>query len=45
VPLLVTGGDVRPDGVEAFGEHAAANGGLGVLRGVDILPRLTPLLR
>jgi 2,3-bisphosphoglycerate-independent phosphoglycerate mutase len=45
VPLLVTGGNVRPDGVEAFGEHAAANGGLGVLRGVDILPRLTPLLR
>ena len=45
VPLLVTGGDVRPDGVESFGERAAANGGLGVLRGVDILPRLTPLLR
>jgi 2,3-bisphosphoglycerate-independent phosphoglycerate mutase len=45
VPLLVTGGDVRPDGVDVFGEHAAANGGLGMLRGVDILPRLTPLLR
>ncbi len=44
VPLLVTGGDVRPDGVETFGERAARNGRLGVMRGVDILPRLVPLL-
>ncbi len=44
VPLLVTGGGVRSDGVTAFGEHAAADGGLGTLRGVDILPRLVPLL-
>jgi 2,3-bisphosphoglycerate-independent phosphoglycerate mutase len=45
VPLVVTGGDVRPDGVERFSEHAAADGILGVLHGVDILPRLVPLLR
>jgi 2,3-bisphosphoglycerate-independent phosphoglycerate mutase len=45
VPLLVTGGDVRADGVESFGEHAAENGSLGMLRGIDILPRTIPLLR
>jgi 2,3-bisphosphoglycerate-independent phosphoglycerate mutase len=44
VPLLVTGGGAQSDGVGSFGEHAAANGRLGVLRGVDILPRLIPLL-
>jgi 2,3-bisphosphoglycerate-independent phosphoglycerate mutase len=32
------------DGVTSFGEHAAANGRLGTMRGVDILPRLVPLL-
>ena len=45
VPLVVSGGPVRPDGSEVFGEHAAADGALGRLRGVDILPRLTALLR
>jgi 2,3-bisphosphoglycerate-independent phosphoglycerate mutase len=44
VPLLVTGGGVPTDGVEAFGEHAAENGRLGVMHGVEILPRLIPLL-
>jgi 2,3-bisphosphoglycerate-independent phosphoglycerate mutase len=44
VPILVAGGGVRPDGVETFGERAARDGRLGVMRGVDILPRLVPLL-
>jgi 2,3-bisphosphoglycerate-independent phosphoglycerate mutase len=45
VPLLVSGGPVRADGSEGFGERAAAEGSLGRLRGIDILPRLTALLR
>ena len=44
VPLLVTGAGVRADGVETFGEHSAADGRLGVLHGIQILPRLIPLL-
>jgi 2,3-bisphosphoglycerate-independent phosphoglycerate mutase len=45
VPLLASGGGIRPDGTERFGERAAAEGSLGRLRGVQILPRLTELLR
>jgi 2,3-bisphosphoglycerate-independent phosphoglycerate mutase len=45
VPLLVTGGPVRPDGTEAFGERACATGKLGALKGIEILPRVSALLR
>jgi 2,3-bisphosphoglycerate-independent phosphoglycerate mutase len=45
VPLLVSGGSVQPDGVTTFGEHACAEGALGRLRGVEIVPRLADLLR
>jgi 2,3-bisphosphoglycerate-independent phosphoglycerate mutase len=45
VPLVVSGAGVRPDGSEAFGERACAAGALGALRGIDILPRLTNLMR
>jgi 2,3-bisphosphoglycerate-independent phosphoglycerate mutase len=45
VPLLVTGGPVRPDGTEAFGERACAVGKLGALKGIEILPRISALLR
>ena len=45
VPLLVTGGPVRPDGTEAFGERACASGKLGALKGIEILPRIAELLR
>ena len=45
VPLLVSGGGVTRDGTDAFGERACADGSLGELRGVDILPRLSQLLR
>jgi 2,3-bisphosphoglycerate-independent phosphoglycerate mutase len=44
VPLLVSGGGVRPDGSDAFGERACAAGSLGGLRGIEILPRLTKLM-
>ena len=44
VPLVVSGGPVRPDGSTAYGEHACAMGSLGHLRGVEILPRVTSLM-
>jgi 2,3-bisphosphoglycerate-independent phosphoglycerate mutase len=43
VPLLVSGGDVPPDGTTGFGESACANGALGRLAGTQILPRLAAL--
>jgi 2,3-bisphosphoglycerate-independent phosphoglycerate mutase len=45
VPLLVSGGGVQPDGVTTFGERSCAEGALGHLRGVEIVPRLADLLR
>ncbi|MEW6058865.1 MAG: 2,3-bisphosphoglycerate-independent phosphoglycerate mutase [Actinomycetota bacterium] len=44
VPLLVCGGGVQADGVTSFGEGACAGGSIGRIRGVDILPRLIPLV-
>jgi 2,3-bisphosphoglycerate-independent phosphoglycerate mutase len=44
VPLLISGGGIPSDGALSFGERVAATGRLGTLRGVDILPRLIPLL-
>jgi 2,3-bisphosphoglycerate-independent phosphoglycerate mutase len=45
VPLLVSGGPVRPDGSAGFGERACATGSLGQVRGVGVVPRLTQLMR
>jgi 2,3-bisphosphoglycerate-independent phosphoglycerate mutase len=45
VPLLVAGSGVASDAAGGFGERAARNGSLGVLRGVQIVPRLIELLR
>jgi 2,3-bisphosphoglycerate-independent phosphoglycerate mutase len=45
VPLLVSGGPVRPDGSTAFGERACADGSLGELLGPRILPRVAALLQ
>jgi 2,3-bisphosphoglycerate-independent phosphoglycerate mutase len=45
VPLVVAGPGITADGTSTFGERAAADGALGTMRGVDILPRLTKLLR
>jgi 2,3-bisphosphoglycerate-independent phosphoglycerate mutase len=44
VPLVVAGGDVTPDGSRAFGEREAADGSLGRLRGVDVVPLLVRAL-
>jgi 2,3-bisphosphoglycerate-independent phosphoglycerate mutase len=40
VPLLVSGGAVRPDGSQTYGEAACAAGSLGELLGPRILPQL-----
>jgi 2,3-bisphosphoglycerate-independent phosphoglycerate mutase len=45
VPLLVAGPGVGSDGTAAFGERAAAEGALGTVMGVDIVPQLVELLR
>jgi 2,3-bisphosphoglycerate-independent phosphoglycerate mutase len=45
VPLVVCGGAVMPDGVESYGETASRDGGLGHLRGVEIMPNLVRLAR
>src|SRR5439155_4963815 len=45
VPLVIAGGLVSPDGSRAFSEPEAASGGLGRLRGVDVLPMLVDLAR
>ena len=45
VPLVVSGGGVTSDGSTAFGERTCSTGSLGTLRGVDILPRISELLR
>jgi 2,3-bisphosphoglycerate-independent phosphoglycerate mutase len=37
VPLAIYGRHVRTDGVQTFGERACAGGGLGRLRGTDLL--------
>jgi 2,3-bisphosphoglycerate-independent phosphoglycerate mutase len=44
VPLLISGGPVRPDGSESFGERACAAGSLGSMLGPQILPRLVALI-
>jgi 2,3-bisphosphoglycerate-independent phosphoglycerate mutase len=44
VPLAVAGPGVRADGTTSFGERAAADGALGTIRGVQIVPRLVELL-
>jgi 2,3-bisphosphoglycerate-independent phosphoglycerate mutase len=44
VPILVTGGSTRTDGTASFGERAAADGSIGHIRGVEILPRLVALM-
>ena len=43
VPLLVSGGGVKPDGTHRYTEREAASGDLGTLAGVDIMPLLAGL--
>jgi len=44
VPLVVAGPGVAADGTESFSERAAAEGSIGTIGGVDILPRVVGLL-
>jgi 2,3-bisphosphoglycerate-independent phosphoglycerate mutase len=44
VPLAIRGPNVRPDSVRSFGERAVVAGGLGRIRGFDIMPILTNLM-
>ena len=44
VPLLVSGGPIRPDGSNSFGEAACRDGSLGTLLGPQILPELMSIL-
>lgn len=43
VPLAIVGPDVRVDGVKAYTERMCAEGGLGRIRGVDLMPILMNL--
>lgn len=43
VPLLICGGNIRPDGSMSFSERAAALGSIGELLGNQILPYLVDL--
>jgi 2,3-bisphosphoglycerate-independent phosphoglycerate mutase len=40
VPMLVCGGNLKPDGSMSFSEKAARLGSIGELRGTDIMPLL-----
>lgn len=44
VPLVVAGGGVDPDGTTSFGERVAADGAIGTIPGVRIVPTLVGLL-
>jgi 2,3-bisphosphoglycerate-independent phosphoglycerate mutase len=44
VPILIYGPGVRTDEVQTFGERSAANGGLGRIRGKDLMPILVDLM-
>ncbi|MFA5889512.1 MAG: alkaline phosphatase family protein [Actinomycetota bacterium] len=45
VPLVIVGPGVSADGVQTFGERAAARGDIGVIQGVEIMPALMGLAR
>ncbi len=38
LPLLISGGNVKPDGSLRFSEKAAKSGSLGAILGRDIMP-------
>ena len=40
VPLLITGGSIKPDGSLSFSEKAASLGSIGEIKGQDIMPLL-----
>jgi 2,3-bisphosphoglycerate-independent phosphoglycerate mutase len=45
VPLLVSGGNIQPDGSLSFSEKAAKLGSIGQLRGQEIMPLLVSLAK
>jgi 2,3-bisphosphoglycerate-independent phosphoglycerate mutase len=45
VPLAITGPGVRVDGVEKYDEIAVASGGLGRIRGKNLLPIMLDLAK
>lgn len=45
VPLVVCGGPLSGDGSRAYSEVEASSGGLGHLRGTDVLPMLVDIAR
>jgi 2,3-bisphosphoglycerate-independent phosphoglycerate mutase len=45
VPLVVAGGALTPDGSPSYGERVCAQGSLGQLLGVDVLPLIRDTLR
>jgi len=45
VPLLVSGGNIKPDGSMSFSEEAAKFGSLGEILGRDIMPLLVKLAK
>jgi 2,3-bisphosphoglycerate-independent phosphoglycerate mutase len=45
VPLLLAGGGLTPDTSTTYGEHACADGSLGELRGIDVLPTVSRVAR
>ena len=44
VPVVISGAGVRADDVQAYNERAVAKGGLGRIRGKDLLPILADLM-
>ena len=44
VPVLIYGPGVRTDDVQTFGERAVARGGLGRIRGKDLMPIIIDLI-
>ncbi|MDD2679786.1 MAG: alkaline phosphatase family protein [Candidatus Omnitrophica bacterium] len=45
VPLLICGGNIKPDGSMSFSEKAAKLGSIGELKGCEILPLLVKLAK
>ncbi|MEM3365919.1 MAG: hypothetical protein QXM93_05815 [Candidatus Methanomethyliaceae archaeon] len=43
VPLIVSGGEIKSDGTEAFGERFCARGSLGTMSGQEVLQRILSL--
>lgn len=44
VPVVICGAGVRPDDVQCYDERAVAGGGLGRIRGKDLLPIVVDLM-